>query len=138
MVNRCTRWSWYWLHVDCTENSTTSLELVSLSKWHPGRVAGVVRRAYNRGFLEYGGRQRPTSVFAIVFQEQSFGKRFFHHSPVHRIDRRRKVGRVDELRVAVGGPRCSNHRLRPTHSVGGSEAIFLKSNGDMRDGGGKS
>lgn len=52
------------LHVDYAETGITSPALVQLSKWHPGRVAGVIRRAHERGFLENVGRQRPPSVFA--------------------------------------------------------------------------
>lgn len=51
-------------HEDYADVGITSPALVILSGWHPGRVAGVVRRAYDRGFLEYGGKQRPPSVFA--------------------------------------------------------------------------
>jgi len=51
-------------HDNYMEIGITSPAVVKLSKWHPGRVAGVIRRAYERGFLEYGGRQRPPSAFA--------------------------------------------------------------------------
>ena len=51
-------------HEDYEESGITRPALVTLSRWHPGRVAGAVRRAYERGFIEYGGRQRPPSVFA--------------------------------------------------------------------------